>query len=129
MTPSIKAEAQLSIAELTSAVQEFADARDWGQFHDPKNLAMALASEAGELVSILRWVSNDAADCFVEVEKNRAELADEIGDIGISLLLLCARTDISLGRAVTEKLAKNALKYPVELSRGRSAPPQLDSEG
>jgi dCTP diphosphatase len=116
-------ESEATVAELTRAVKGFASARDWGQFHDPKNLAMALASEVGELTSILRWVRGDKSDAFVGQEHNRDDLKDEIGDIGICLLLLCARVDIDLASAVTDKLRKNAVKYPLGACRGRADPP------
>ena len=124
MIPSIGARDELSLAELTRAVCDFADAREWQQFHDPKNLAMALASEAGELSAILRWVSNAESDELVSAGKSREELRAEIGDVGICLLLLCARVGIDLRVAVNEKLNANATKYPIAESRGRSDPPK-----
>jgi len=123
MTPSSDPEIEQTIAGLTRAVEEFAAERDWGQFHDPKNLAMALASEVGELTSILRWIRGEESDAFVGAVGNRDELKDEIGDVGICLLLLCARTDIHLGSAVLDKLRKNAVKYPLLASRARADPP------
>src|SRR5690242_5438633 len=124
MTRSSGPEIEQTIAELTRAVEEFATAREWGQFHDPKNLSMALASEVGELMSILRWIRGEESDTFVTAGNNRDHLKDEIGDIGMCLLLLCARVDIDLGSAVLEKLRKNAVKYPVIASRGRAEPPE-----
>lgn len=112
-----------SIQRLTRAAEEFARARDWCQFHDPKNLAMALASEAGELLSILRWVGNSDVDVYLSVSTHRAALKDEIGDVGICLLLLCARAGVDLGSAVMEKIEKNATKYPLDASRACAEPP------
>ena len=126
MTSSIGAKDEPSIAELTRAVQDFADAREWGQFHDPKNLAMALASEAGELTAILRWVRNEDSDGFLASGKPRDDLSAEVGDVGICLLLLCARVGIDLGAAVADKLIVNAAKYPITASRGRADPPSDD---
>lgn len=123
MTPSSDPEAEQTITAVMRAVEEFATVRDWGQFHDPKNLAMALASEVGELNSILRWVRGQDADAFAAVDTHRDELKDEIGDIGICLLLLCARVRIDLGSAVMDKLRKNGVKYPVAVSRGLADPP------
>ena len=125
MTPSSAPDPAQSIAAVMRAVEEFAAARDWGQFHDPKNLSMALASEVGELNSILRWVRGEEADAFAAAAGNRDELREEIGDIGICLLLLCARLRVDLGSAVLEKLRKNAVKYPIGASRGRADPPQM----
>lgn len=124
MTLFIEDNNQPTITELTRIVQDFADAREWRQFHDPKNLAMALASEVGELMSVLRWVNSEEADAFVAFGKQRDELRAEIGDIGICLLLLCARANIDLGMAVTDKVQANAAKYPVSSSVGRAEPPR-----
>ncbi len=102
----------------------FAHERDWEQFHDAKNLSMALASEVGELNALLRWVhSEDVIEVLAEPTMREAAL-EEIGDIGILLLLLCARMSIGLDRAVVQKLERNARKYPTDEARGRAEPPR-----
>ena len=113
-----------TIAGLTHAVVEFAHARDWTQFHNPKNLTMALAAEVGELSSILRWVGGEDSDAFLTAGDHRDDLMDEIGDIGICLLLLCARVNVDFSAAVIDKVRKNAVKYPLAASRGRAEPPE-----
>jgi dCTP diphosphatase len=125
MTSSIEDSAGRTISLLKHTVQEFAAARDWGQFHNPKNLTMSLASEVGELAAIFRWVRDDASDAFVASGEHRDELEAEIGDVGICLLLLCARVNIDLGDAIVAKVGTNAIKYPVESSRGRADPPRV----
>src|ERR1043165_2474683 len=80
------------VAELRRFVAE----RDWQQFHDPKNLAMLLASEVGELVAEYRWIDGRDADEHSRADPARARIADEIGDVGIALVLLCERTGIDL---------------------------------
>jgi NTP pyrophosphatase (non-canonical NTP hydrolase) len=112
-------------ASLVEELRAFVAERDWGQFHDPKNLAMLLASEAGELLAEYRWIPNDRADAFSREPEARQHIADEIGDVGIALLLLCDRTGIDLQAAMRDKLARNRQRYPVELSRGRAARPIL----
>lgn len=114
-----------SLQLLSAEVQAFADARDWAQFHDPKNLAMALASEVGELTGVLRWVANAAADDFVQDAKQRDRVVHEIADLAILLLLLSNRLGVHLGDAIRAKLDMNAIKYPVETSKGRSEAPPL----
>jgi NTP pyrophosphatase (non-canonical NTP hydrolase) len=104
---------------LLTELRQFVAERDWAQFHDPKNLAMLLASEVGELVAEYRWVASTAADAHSREPDARARIADEIGDVGIALLLLCDRTGIDLGDAVTTKLAKNRARYPADKSRGK----------
>jgi len=112
-----------TLDELTAALRQFAAARDWGQFHDPKNLAMLVASEAGELVAEYRWVRGDEADARSREPAARARIAAEIADVGIALLLLCDRIGLDLGDAIQHKLARNAERYPVEASRGRAERP------
>ena len=110
-------------ASLVEELRVFVAERDWGQFHDPKNLAMLLASEAGELLAEYRWVASDKADALSREPEARQRITDEIGDVGIALLLLCDRTGIDLQAAMREKLARNRTRYPVEQSKGRAARP------
>lgn len=104
------------VAELKSFVAE----REWGQFHDPKNLAMAVASEAGELLAEYRWVPNGEADSYSKGEAERKRIAAEVADVGIGLLLFCDRVGIDLVAAMKGKIALNRGNYPIEKSRGRA---------
>jgi dCTP diphosphatase len=110
-------------ASIVEELREFVAERDWGQFHDPKNLAMLLASEAGELLAEYRWIPNDRADALSREPEARQRITNEIGDVGIALLLLCDRTGIDLQAAMRDKVARNRQRYPVELARGRAARP------
>jgi dCTP diphosphatase len=110
-------------ASLVEELRGFVAERDWNQFHDPKNLAMLLASEAGELLAEYRWVSSEKADALSAEPEARQRIANEIGDVGIALLLLCDRTGIDLQAAMREKLAQNRGRYPVDQSKGRAARP------
>ena len=110
-------------ASLVDELRAFVAERDWSQFHDPKNLAMLLASEAGELLAEYRWVPSDRADAFSRESEARERIANEIGDVGIALMLLCDRTGIDLQTAMRDKLTKNRIRYPVEHSKGRAARP------
>ncbi|MBN2573364.1 MAG: nucleotide pyrophosphohydrolase [Deltaproteobacteria bacterium] len=113
----------MALASLVEELRAFVSERDWGQFHDPKNLAMLLASEAGELLAEYRWIPNHRADAFSREPEARQRIANEIGDVAIALLLLCDRTGIDLEAAAQEKLARNRQRYPVELAKGRAARP------
>ena len=93
---------------LIAALRRFVAERDWQQFHDPKNLALLLASEAGELVAEYRWVRGDAADAHSREPAARARIAAEIADVGIALVLLCDRIGLDLPQAMADKLARNA---------------------
>src|SRR3954468_19074916 len=121
---AILSPAMTDVHALLIELRRFVAERDWAQFHDPKNLTMLLASEVGELVAEYRWVAGDAADAHSRDGEARARIADEIGDVGIALLLLCDRTGIDLGEAIAGKLAKNRGRYPVERSRGRAERPE-----
>ncbi len=105
--------------ELLDEIRRFVAERDWDRFHDPKNLAMAVASEAGELLAELRWVPSESADAWCEEPDNRARVADEIADVAITLTMLADRIGLDLAQAMREKLAKNEAKYPAERWRGR----------
>ncbi len=98
------------LKDLTSALLKFRDERDWAQFHNPKDLALALNIEAGELLEAFLWKSAEQAD----IEQVKEELADVLA----FALLLAERYDFDVKQIVLDKIAKNALKYPVEKSKG-----------
>jgi NTP pyrophosphatase (non-canonical NTP hydrolase) len=110
----------MDLAALLVALRQFVAERDWSQFHDPKNLAMLVGSEAGELLAEYRWVRNEEADAHSRDPAARARIAAEIGDVGLALLLLCDRIGLDPVEAMRDKLAVNRRKYPAETSRGRA---------
>ncbi len=112
------------LERVLARLRQFTAERDWAQFHDPKNLAMLLASEAGELVALLRWVASGEADAFVRAPEHRAAVEAEAADVAIALLLFCDRAGIDLPAAIEAKIAANARKYPVEESRGHARTPR-----
>jgi NTP pyrophosphatase (non-canonical NTP hydrolase) len=91
------------LQRLILELRRFAKARDWDRYHDPKNLAMAVASEAGELCDVLRWVDNAEADRFARDPKHQARIAEEAADVALLLLMLCARAGIDLLQAMRTK--------------------------
>ena len=97
---------------------KFAAKRDWDQFHNPKNLAMALAGEAGEILDHFRWLTFEQASALPA--ETRAEVALECADVLLFLLRLCDKLNIDLVKAAHKKLALNAKKYPVDKSRGKA---------
>jgi NTP pyrophosphatase (non-canonical NTP hydrolase) len=105
--------------EVVDELRAFAAERDWEQYHDPKNLAMALASEAGELLAVLRWVANEESDAFVRSADYRSAIEDEVADVGITLLLFCERAGIDLLDAMAAKIEVNRQRYPADRVRGR----------
>ena len=112
------------IDSLLRELRAFVAEREWAKFHDPKNLSMAVASEAGELVALFRWIRNEEADAFAQKSENRERISAEIADVAISLLLLCDRTGIDLPQAIRDKLEVNRRNYPVESARGRADRPK-----
>jgi NTP pyrophosphatase (non-canonical NTP hydrolase) len=109
---------------LRRAIHRFVEERDWSQFHDPKNLAMALASEAGELLAEYRWVKSDAADAHSHEPVARARIANEAADVAITLIMFADRIGLDLFQAMRDKLALNEKRYPVDRSRGRADRPE-----
>jgi NTP pyrophosphatase (non-canonical NTP hydrolase) len=107
-----------SLERLRARLAEFAAERDWEQFHNPKNLAMALAGEAGELLEHFQWLTFEQAAKLPR--ETRAEVALEAADVLLFLVRLCDRLGIDLAAACERKLALNAKKYPVAKARGRA---------
>jgi dCTP diphosphatase len=109
-----------ALEDLLAELRVFVAERDWSQFHDPKNLAMLLGSEVGELQNEYRWVASDRADALSREPAARARIAAELGDVGLALLLLCDRIGLDVVQVMRDKLAVNREKYPVERARGRA---------
>ena len=103
---------------LRRRLSEFAAKRDWDQFHNPKNLAMALAGEAGEVLEHFQWLTFEQASALPA--ETRAEVALECADVLLFLLRLCDKLDIDLAKVAHKKLVLNGKKYPVEKSRGKA---------
>lgn len=105
-----------TIESLTARIREFRDARDWMQYHSPKELAVAVAAESGELLQHFVWQSPEQSE--LRALERREEIADEIADVAMLLFELSDNLDIDLAEAMRAKLAKNELRYPVEKARG-----------
>lgn len=103
-------------SNLESAVHRFAEARQWRQFHSPKNLAMALTGEVGELVEIFQWLTEAQSEAVARDPKTARAVRDELADVLIYLVRLASVLEVDLNEAVTSKLATNALKYPAQVS-------------
>jgi dCTP diphosphatase len=111
-----------TMAELRSLVNSFVEERNWRQFHSPKNLAMSLAIEAGELMEHFQWLTTDESRQTATDERRRAEVAEELADVLAYALALANEMGIDLSQALRDKMLKNARKYPVEEFRGRFGP-------
>jgi dCTP diphosphatase len=108
----------LDIEALQEHLRQFAAARDWEQFHTPKNLTMALAGESGELLEIFQWLTEQESVELSEIDMQRA--AEEIADVQIYLLRLADILGVSIPESVARKLRANDERYPVELSKGNA---------
>ena len=109
-----------TLAELKALVLAFARQRDWEQFHAPKNLSMALAAEAGELMEHFLWSTPEESRRIAETPAKRAKIAEELADVVIYALEFANSTGLDVAAAIEAKMAANAAKYPVEKSRGRA---------
>lgn len=108
-----------TIAELKSRLLTFVRERDWEQFHSPKNLSMALAAEAGELMEHFLWATPEESRA-VAASAKRSQIADELADVVIYALEFANVTGLDVATAIEAKMAANARKYPVEKARGRA---------
>jgi dCTP diphosphatase len=108
-----------TIEALTAEIRAFRDARDWLQFHNPKELAVAIAAEAGELLQHFVWQTAEQADR--RLADRREEIASEIADVAILLFELADNSGIDLAAAMRAKLARNGERYPVQRARGSNA--------
>ena len=111
-------DSQPSLAELAARLAEFARERDWDQFHAPKNLAMALAGEVGELLEHFQWLSEQQSANLPAETKEAVAL--ELADVLLYLVRLADKLEVDLGAAALKKIELNARKYPVEAFRGSS---------
>ena len=109
-----------TLAELKTRVLAFVRERDWEQFHSPKNLSMALAAESGELMEHFLWATPEQSRALAADPARRGKIADELADVVIYALEFANITGLDLASAITNKMAANAAKYPVEKARGRS---------
>ena len=103
---------------LRDKLRAFAEARDWDQFHSPKNLSMALMVEVAELMEHFQWLT-EAQTVSLSAE-TRPDVAEELADILLYLVRLSDKLGVDLLEAALHKLEKNAVKYPAELVRGSS---------
>jgi len=110
----------MDIETLTAALVKFRDERNWAQFHTLRNLIVSLNLEAAELLELTQWKSDAEMAMLADDPVAREALRDECADVLLYLLLIADRAGIDLAGAAREKLAKNALKYPVEKSFGSS---------
>ena len=107
-----------NINELKEKVKKFCDDRDWDQYHNAKELAIAIVTEASELLEHFRFKSEDQVEDMFKDEFKRKELTEEMADVLYFLVRLAQRYEVDLTTELNEKIKKNAEKYPVEKVKG-----------
>jgi len=109
----------MDLKKINQKIKSFVKARDWEQFHSPKNLSMALSVEASELVEIFQWSNSGGLD-EVKDSKKREKIKEEIADIFIYLIKISSKLDLDVNKIINEKIDRNEKKYPIEKSKGKS---------
>ncbi|MCD6156774.1 MAG: nucleotide pyrophosphohydrolase [Euryarchaeota archaeon] len=107
-----------SIKDLTERIVNFRDKREWKKYHTPKNLALSLVVEVGELLELLQWMTDEEILKKCVEESYREKLEEELADVAIYLFLLSHELNIDLERAIAKKIRKNEEKYPVDKVKG-----------
>lgn len=108
-----------TVADLRLAVRQFVSARDWDQYHTPKNLAMSIAIEAAEIMEHFQWYTPEEVQTRLADEQERFEVADELADVLIYCLSFANSVDVDVTTAILRKLARNETRFPAETVRGR----------
>ncbi|TXR55545.1 nucleotide pyrophosphohydrolase [Quadrisphaera setariae] len=116
----------MHVSELQQLLRDFSAEREWQRFNTPRNLALALVGEVGEVAELLQWLTDaEAAQIATasgdDAERLRQRAGEEVSDVLAYLLLLADSLGVDVERAFTDKLAANAEKYPVHLARGSAA--------
>ena len=116
------------LAELTARLRKFAAARDWLQFHTPKNLATALMVEAAELNEVFQWLTPEQSMDVMRNDQAAQRVRDEIADVLAYLLQFAAVCGVDPAAALAEKMERNEQRFPVERARGRAGGGRADRE-
>ena len=111
-----------TVAELRQRVADFVAARDWEKFHAPKNISMALAIEAAELMEHFQWITAQASRQVGADRDKLAAVGEEMADVFCYLLALANELDVDLAETLQAKMVKNEQKYPADEYRGRYGP-------
>ena len=115
-------DSETTVSDLREVVATFVNERDWKTFHTPKNLTMALAIEVAELMEHFQWLTPEASRAVATDPKRLAAVREELADVCCYVLAIANELEIDVSQAMTDKMVKNRLKYPVEEFRGRYGP-------
>jgi NTP pyrophosphatase (non-canonical NTP hydrolase) len=124
IVPMTNSDDATTVAELRKLVADFVAERDWSQFHSPKNVSMALAIEAAELMEHFQWLTTDASRELASEPEKLAEVGEELADVIGYSFALANELGLDISSAVRAKMVKNAEKYPADKYRGRYERPK-----
>ena len=110
----------MNLPDIQQKLRKFAEDRNWDQFHSPKNLSMALAAEAAELLEIFQWLTEEQSKDIVNSEKEITQVKEEIADVFIYLVRLADKLNIDIEKEILVKIALNEKKYPINLSKNNA---------
>ncbi len=110
-----------TIKKLTQDINQFTNARNWKQFYTPKDMALALVAEVGELIEHFKWHKNKETTQYIAIHKKK--IGEEIADVFYWVLLISHELDIDLEKAFEEKMKKNDKKYPEKEYKGKHTNP------
>ncbi len=110
----------MSVENMIEKVKHFCEARDWDQFHNPKDLAIGLSTEANELLDLFRFKTEEQMKEMMKSDEKRVRISEEVSDILFFLLRFVQMYDFDLEKGLDQKIMKNDAKYPVETVRGNN---------
>jgi NTP pyrophosphatase (non-canonical NTP hydrolase) len=111
-------DSETTLTEIKQLINRFVEERDWLQYHDPKNLVMAMMSEVGELADQFRWVNNADSHALAASTEQAEDVADELADIMMFAIEFASVCNIDITSAIASKLDKNASRYPIAKAKG-----------
>lgn len=109
-------ESMTTISELTEKIRAFVKERDWEQFHNPKDMAVSLVLEAGEVLEHFQWRNNIEVEEYLKT--NKKAVGEELADVLYWVLLMCNNLEIDIKEELEKKMKKNEKKYPIEKAKG-----------
>ena len=119
--PPAPPSAAVSLDEIALRLRSFREAREWERFHTPRNLAMSIVVECGELLEHFQWRDDDELEAHLA--EHEGDVAEELADVAIYLVQLADTIGVSLSAAIASKIDRNDERYPVEQARGRARKP------
>ncbi len=123
--PMTNSDSTTTVAELRKIVADFVAERDWSQFHTPKNVSMALAIEAAELMEHFQWLTTEASRDLADDPKKLAAVGEELADVIGYSFALANELGLDVSSTIRAKMVKNAKKYPADMYRGRYERPKM----